>query len=421
MEQPKPIDYDLVTGEYRKTTLDSGLRIVTESMPHVQSLAIGIWVLTGSRFEQLSQNGISHLLEHMVFKGTQTRSAYDIAISLEALGGHLNAFTEREHTCYYAIVLKDNLKEAVDILSDLVLNPGLDSKDLKKEKQVIVEEIHNLEDTPEDLVHDIWTQTVFGDNALGWPILGTEESVMQIQEEDIDAYRRQYYSANNIIVAAAGALDHRELVGLVETAFYRLLPSTIDTPKSANEPREAIDKIVKGATSQLHLCTGSTTYGYLDKRKFPLIVMNTYLGGGMSSRLFQELRETRGMAYSVFSNLDFWVDIGLFSIYIGSNPKNQNEILNILKKEMDQLAEKPLSESDLNRVKSQLSRSIVLSLEDHSNRMSRLAKMEAYTHEYFPISDVVQLIQDVNQDDIQLVSEQTFQKQVQISTSICPE
>lgn len=421
MKYPNSIDYDSVVGEYRKTVLDSGLRVVTESMHGVQSLAIGVWVLTGSRFEDLSQNGISHLLEHMVFKGTHSRSAYDIAVSLEALGGHLNAFTGREHTCYYAIVLKDNLAEAVDVLADLVQNARLDKSDLAKEKRVVLEEIHNLDDMPEDLVHDIWMQTVFGEDALGWPILGTQESIAHIRKEQVQSYYQTHYTASNIIVAAAGALDHNELVERVGNAFASLPKGATKPVPQANAPREKADKQIHSATNQLHLCTGTTVYSYLDKRKFPLFVLNAYLGSGMSSRLFQELREARGLAYAVFSSLDFWIDIGVFSVYVGTGPENQQAVTQVLEDELQRLIREPIPINDIKRVQSQLSRSIILSLEDHSNRMNRLAKMEAYTETYMPIVEVVRLIEEVDQSQILTVSKDIFENQVQISTSIQPE
>jgi predicted Zn-dependent peptidase len=393
-----------MTVQYRKTRLENGIRIVSENMDTVRSVSVGVWMFTGTRNEPRRLNGISHLLEHMAFKGTSNRSAYDIAVSLESLGGHLNAFTEKEFTCFCALVLDEHLEQAVDVIADIVQHPLLTESDLKSEKRIVSEEIRNLEDTPEDLIHDLFLQTVFDDHPMGFPILGTEESLHAIRRKDLVRYRTLHYTCRNCIVTAAGHLDHDGLVRMTEERFGHL--SRQKSPKSPKTKRgNTLRRVKPSPIAQTHLCTGIPGVDYNDLRKFALIVLDTYFGGGMSSRLFQNLREKSGLAYSVYSFLDFWSDTGLWGVYTGTSPETSGRAFDIIQKEYDRLGRSGVSEADLKRVKSQIVGNLLLMFEDTGHRMNRLAKMEAYTQAYTPIDDVIEKIRSVSRKDIRSVVE----------------
>jgi predicted Zn-dependent peptidase len=405
---------------YQKTLLKNGLRIVSESINHVRSVSVGVWIFTGSRHEKKKENGISHLLEHMVFKGTKSRTAYEIATSLESLGGHLNAFTEKEFTCFYAIVLDENLSETIDVLADVVQHATVAEKDLENEKDIVFEEIRNLEDTPEDRVQDLFIQTVFDSHPLGFSTLGTFESIRHICQSDLHRFHDEHYVGNNIIVAAAGNLVHDRLVDLVQDRFQNLGDGELS---GQQPPMLGIDPNVRiqAPIAQSHLCIGTQGFGYRDKRKFALIVLDTYLGGGMSSRLFQNLREKRGIAYSVYSFLDFWSDTGLFGVYTGTASQKTDEALELIEKEFTDLLTKGIPLFDLERNQSQLSRNLILTLEDSTSRMNRLAKMEAYTQAFTPIEHVVSHILSVTQEHVQQVAHELFDQRQRFTAIIEPE
>ncbi len=386
----------------QKTILDNGIRIVSEKIDYGQSVSLGIWVAAGSRNESKELNGISHLLEHMIFKRTDSRSAYDIATSLESLGGSLNAFTDREFTCFYAAVLEENLPQAVDVLGDIIQNAVLDEKDLLNEKQIIFEEIKELEDTPEDFVQDSFVQLIFDDHSLGLSTLGSYESVEKIKRGDLVGYKKKFYTPNNIIVAAAGKVNHDFFVELVQQFFqsFPQRPSTFLEPfKLGNVTFKKINSSIK----QTHITTGTLAYSYNDSRKYPLIVLNTVLGGGMSSRLFQNLREKQGLAYSVYSLVDLWSDTGLWSVYIGTSPQNSEKVLKLIKEEFAKLYEVGISAEEFERTKSQLRGNFILNLEDTGSRMNRLAKMELYSQNYVPLDEVISRVEAVSQEDLRSV------------------
>jgi predicted Zn-dependent peptidase len=389
---------------YRKTRLDNGIRIVTERMDVVRSVSVGVWIYAGSRNEPSRLNGITHLLEHMAFKGTPGRSTYDIAVSLESLGGHLNAFTEKEFTCYCALVLDEHLPQALDVIADIVQHPLLDESDLENEKRIVSEEIRNLEDTPEDFIHDLFLQTVFAGHPMGFPILGTEKSLGTIRRSNLVRHRIQHYTFNNCIVAAAGHLDHEELVGLVAEKFRHL-----SDKKRSQCPVAKMDGIhytkTKAPISQTHVCTGIPGLDYNDPQKFALIVLDTYFGGGMSSRLFQNLREKNGLAYSVYSFLDFWSDTGLWGVYTGTSPEMFGDALRIIQNEYDRLIRPGIPDNDLERVKSQIIGNLLLMFEDTGHRMNRLAKMEAYIQSYVQIDEVIGKMRSITKKDVQAVAE----------------
>lgn len=409
-----------LTEKYRKTILDSGIRVVSERMEGVRSVCVGVWISAGSRNESEDVNGISHLLEHMLFKGTNSRTAFEIATSIESLGGTLNAFTDREFTCFYAIVLDENLPEAIDVLADVIQNAVLDKKDLQNEKRIVFEEIRNLEDTPEDLVHDVFFQTVFGSHSLGFPILGSFKSVKEIKRSNLTEYQKKFYSSNNMIVAAAGSLYHDQIVDLVKNCF-RPLHTECSPPNEPFDLGADHSRRIRSSINQTHICTGAPAFSYQDSRKFSLIVLNSILGAGMSSRLFQNLREKKGLAYSIYSFVDLWSDTGLFGIYTGTSPKNMRKALRLIEEEILALCDKKVRKDELERTKSQLTRSLILTLEDSSSRMNRLAKMEAYTQRYMVVEEVVSQIKAVSQEDVRFVANELLDQQKRYTAILEPE
>ncbi|MBN1894829.1 insulinase family protein [bacterium] len=384
---------------YRKTVLDNGIRVVSERVPHGRSVSIGAWICSGSRDETPALNGISHLLEHMVFKGTQTRSAYEIAVSLEAGGGHLNAFTEKEFTCFYALILDSQVRKAVGILSDLIRFAVFRRKDLEHEKQVVGEEIRNLIDTPEDLVHEKFLQLIYKNHPLGRSILGGPASLRRIGLSDLREHYRSFFTADRIIIAASGRLDHEALVRLIRQHLGPVSPSKADVhlPVRLNRDREVR---TRAPINQCHICTGTTGFPYNDRRKFALLLLNAWLGAGMSSRLFQQLREKKGLAYSVYSSLEFWRDTGLVTVYAGTSPDNEKKVLTIIDRELNRLAERGITAAEIRSLQNQLCGSLILSLEDVHSRMNRLAKMEAYTGGYTTLDEVLGRIRAVRPGEL---------------------
>lgn len=410
-----------MNGNFRKTQLENGLRILSEQMEGVQSVSLGVWIGVGARHDPANQLGLSHLLEHMAFKGTTHRSAYEIAVSLEALGGHLNAFTEKEFTCYWAVVLDRDLKQAVDVLADIVQAALLSDSDLKNEKRIILEEIRNLEDTPEDFLHEYFLRTIFSDHPLGNPILGTFTSVKTIQQSDLISHREKHYAFPNTLITAAGRVDHEKLVQYVANAFINLNPHYTEG-KFSPIAKKSIRRPQRHAfLSQTHFCTGMRVYPYKDDRKFPLILLDTYFGGGMSSRLFQTLRENLGLAYNVYSFLDFWSDTGVFGVYVCTSPKFAEHAMEVLEKEYKRLLTDGISKEDLERIKSQVIGNWTLTFEDPTSRMTRLAKMEAYTQSYVSLDEVIDRIKAVSKDQICEIAEDVLQKQKRYTVVLTPE
>ena len=389
---------------FQKTVLPGGLRVVSERMRGVRSVSIGVWVYGGSRQEKRDRGGITHLLEHMLFKGTRTRTAYAIATSLESVGGHLNAFTEREFTCFYAVVLDENLDLAVDVIADAIQHSVVSSADLENEKRIVFEEIKNLEDNPEDTVHEAFLHLVFGDHPLGSSTLGTVESIRRLRRADLLTHHRNHYVPQNIIVAASGRLDHNRLVDRIQRRF-RDLPKgrpEADRTVSFGPPRtQSLRRPVK----QAHLVTGVPAFAYTDAKKFPLIVLDIYMGGGMGSRLFQTLREKQGLSYAVYSFLDFWSDTGLWGVYAGTSPELSGKAEVSIDREFDRIVKKGIPLQALRRIKTQITRGMILMLEDPSSRMNRLAKMEAYTGRYSRVGDVISRIASVTADDVRKTAE----------------
>ncbi len=394
----------------RRTILPGGLRVVTESLPAVRSVALGIWVGVGSRDEDLAHAGATHYLEHLLFKGTSRRTALEISAEMDAAGGEMNAFTAKEYTCYYARVLDADLPLAVDILSDMVTSSLIAPKDVDAERNVVLEEIAMNEDDPSDTVHEAFTAKLFGDTPLGRPILGTTESINAITRDQIFEHYQARYTPEHLVVAAAGNLDHDTVVELVRQAFG----SALDRPAEPAAPRLAGDQpgqssgvgttLVSRGIEQANLVLGCPALARTDERRFALGVLNAAFGGGMSSRLFQEVREKRGLAYSVYSFSGQHADTGVWGIYVGCLPSKADEVLAICTEEIGRMVEGGLTDAELTRGKGQVRGSIVLSLEDPSSRMSRLGKSELVYPRLEPVDEVLAAIDAVSHDDIRIIA-----------------
>jgi predicted Zn-dependent peptidase len=402
----------LVAGEdgavIRRTVLPGGLRVITEAVPSVRSVAFGIWVGVGSRDETPTQAGASHYLEHLLFKGTPRRTALEIAAEMDAVGGEMNAFTAKEYTCYYARVLDADLPLAVDVVSDMVTSSLIDAADVESERGVILEEIAMHDDDPGDVVHDTFASAVFGDTPLGRPILGTVESITGMSRSTVASYARRRYAPSELVVTAAGNVDHKTVVALVRKAFRDHLVDGAEpaTPRAGGRTPRAQRglHVVKRPTEQAHLVLGSTGIARNDERRFALGVLNGALGGGMSSRLFQEIREKRGLAYSVYSYSSQYADTGLVGVYAGCAPKRAHEVLELAQEQLAAVVREGLTADELVRGKGQLRGSIVLGLEDTSSRMSRLGKAELVYGELMTVDAVLASIDAVTLDDVRAVA-----------------
>jgi predicted Zn-dependent peptidase len=385
---------------YKKTVLDSGLTVISEHIPSVRSVAVGVWIKTGSRFEYPNDNGIAHFLEHMLFKGTQKRSPLEIAQSLESIGGHLNAFTGKEITCYYANALDVHLNRTVEVLSDMVCNSVFPEKEIPRERFVVLEEIKSTKDTPEEHIFDLFHDKLLPDDPLGRPILGTEEIVSGFNRERLMHFWLAHYAPGNIVVSGAGNMQHDKLVRLVEKYFNFHSSAGSSAPKTVYNVVESKKFVIPQPINQAHICTGGLGIPYKSNDRFALLVLNAYLGGGMSSRLFQRLREKRGLAYSIYSFVDFYSNIGLFGVYMGTDAAKLTTSQDLLFDEINKLRIKEISNGRLQKVKNQLKGNLVLGLESTSRRMTRLAKNELYFNEYVSLDTMIKNIDAVSSSDI---------------------
>ena len=401
----RTLDQDSSGGTVRRTVLPGGLRVITESMPSMLSASLGIWVGIGSRDETPPLAGASHYLEHLLFKGTRRRSALQIASELDAVGGELNAFTAKEHTCYYATVLASDLPLAVDVVGDLVTSAIIRGADVDNERGVIHEEIAMRDDEPGDAVYDLFSEALFGDTPLGRPVLGTTESITEMSRTQISGYYRRRYRPQSMVVAAAGAVEHSYVLRLVRKVFADQLTGDADPdPIRADHlgPTTPVHgvAVIDRPTEQAHILLGGFTPGRHDERRYALSVLNAALGGGMSSRLFQEIREKRGLAYSVGSSVSHYAGIGSYNVYAGCAPRNVDEVLGLIREELDRVAVKGLSPEEVTRAKGQLRGGMVLGMEDTGSRMSRIAKSELSFGEYRSVPQVLDDVAAVTVQDV---------------------
>ena len=393
---------------YRKTTLPNGIRIVTEEIPHVKSASFGVWLGVGSRDETPANNGISHFIEHMCFKGTKNRSVQQIARSLESVGGYLNAFTTKEHTCYYARVLDEDSELAIDVLSDLVQNPKFPAGELEKEKQVVIEEIKSLEDDPDDLIHDFFEEDVYSGHPLGLSVIGTAENVLKFTRDQLNEYVSNHYHPAAMVIAGAGNIKHEKIVEYVARYFTGVKKSVLQSPGAKLPPRARNIVHYERPIQQAHICTGTLAFSVHSKKRFAALALNTLLGDGMSSRLFQNVREKYGFAYSVYSFLNFMSDSGTFGMYIATDNKHIDKCLHLLFGELDRLKRKPVKSAELQRTKAQLKGNTMLGLESTSNRMMRLGTGELYFESFMEMDEILARVDAVSIDDLVEVAELLF-------------
>jgi predicted Zn-dependent peptidase len=398
-----------------RDVLDNGLRLLTEEMSQVRSVTIGVWLTRGSRHESAVRGGIAHFVEHMLFKGTTSRSAEDIAQQIDSIGGQLDAFTAKEYASYYIKVLDEHLPLAIDILSDIVRNPAFSAEDIEREKKVVLEEIKMVEDTPDDLVHELFTQRFWEDHPLGRPILGTKETVESFTPDLLRTYFEKAYTSENLIIAAAGNLSHARVRELVEDKFGTLVPSG---ERVAEEAPTVVPKILvrNKELEQSHICLGASSYPQNHDDRYSSYVLNTLLGGSMSSRLFQNVREKRGLAYAVFSGLSAYRDAGSFTIYAGCSNEAVGEVIDLVVEELRGVKQAPVSASEIQRSKDHLKGSLMLSLENTANRMSHLARQEIYFDRQFGLDETLQGIERVTPEDVQRVAVDLFKDQALAAT-----
>jgi predicted Zn-dependent peptidase len=393
----------------QRTVLPNGLVAITEPIAHVRSVAVGIWVTVGSRREPPELNGITHFIEHMVFKGTARRTAEEIAGAVDSVGGMLDAFTSKEMTCFNAKVLDEHLPLAFDVLSDLVLRPRFALEDVDKEKAVVLEELKMDEDNPDYLVHEMLTQNYWRNHPLGRPILGTRETIERFTRASVDSFFHSWYAPNNIVITAAGRLEHARLVELVEKAFGGLSPVPDGHRDSAPEPQAGIVMRHKRELEQVHLCLGVPSHPIAHEQRYAMAVLNNLLGGGMSSRLFQNIRERQGLAYAVFSELNPYRDAGLMTIYAGTALETAGRVVQSVIAEFRNLKERPITTEELRRAKDHLKGSLMLSLESTSARMSNLARQEIYFRRFFTPDEIIAAIEAVTAEEVQQLARQFFQ------------
>jgi len=402
-----------------REVLDTGLRLITETMPHVRSVTIGVWLTRGSRHESVDWSGIAHFVEHMLFKGTATRSAEDIAQAIDSIGGQLDAFTAKEYASYYIKVLDEHLPTAVDLLSDIVMNPNFAEADLDKEKKVILEEIKMVEDTPDDLVHELFTQHFWEGHALGRPILGSKETVESFTAGILRDYFHGSYVAPNVIVSAAGNVEHAMVRDLIARAFDKV-PSA-RAPFQDETPRVMPQVIVRSKElEQSHVCLGTNSYPQNHPDRYVSYIMNTVLGGSMSSRLFQNVREKRGLAYAVFSGLSAYRDAGNITIYAGCANEAVEELVDLCVEELRGMKKAPVVDTELRRAKDHLKGSLMLSLENTASRMSHLARQEIYFERHFSLDETLAGVERVTGDDVTRVATDLFSNGSLAATVVGP-
>ncbi|MBF0538668.1 MAG: insulinase family protein [Nitrospirae bacterium] len=385
---------------YRKEYLQNGIPLVMEQIAGLRSVAAGIWVKVGGRYESPQNNGISHFLEHMFFKGTKTRTQKDIAIEIDSLGGDINAFTSRENTTFYVKLLRDNIKEGVDILSDIFLNSLLNETDITKEQEIITEEINMLEDTPEDYIHDLFYEDIWGLDTIGLPILGSVENVTSFTRNDLTRHIDHYYNTKNTIISCSGNIDFDEMYALFNSTLGQLQPkdNTSGEPLKTPTFSHGLNVHEKDHT-EVHICIGTEGIKQDSIQRYPFLLLNTIFGSGISSRLFQEIRENRGLVYSIYSYLSSYHDTGVFGVYAASSKKKYIEVIDVVLKEMDALKD-TITEVELTRAKNQLKGNTLMHLESSSARMHNIARQEIYYQKYYSPDEIIRGIEAIKLKDV---------------------
>ncbi|MGB9144329.1 MAG: pitrilysin family protein [Acidobacteriaceae bacterium] len=393
----------------RRTVLPSGLIVLTERMEHVRSVAMGVWMRAGSRHEVPELNGISHFVEHMVFKGTRSRSAQRIAREVDAIGGNLDAFTGKETVCFNMKVLDEHVPTALDVLSDLVLNPVFASEEIARERGVILEEIKMDEDNPDTLVHEIFTQNFWKGHPLGKPILGTRETVRSFEQNTLVRFFEQRFLAGNMVFSAAGNLEHDSFVELVARNFGSLGPGRVASDTEAPVVTPRIHLRNKKSLEQVQLCLGVPAPPVADESRYTTLLLNTILGGGMSSRLFQTVREERGLVYAIYSDLNPYRDTGSLCVYAGTSADRAVQVIELIMDEFRRLKTEPLQADELRRAKDQLKGNLLLSLESSMSRMSNLARQQLYFERFFGLDEILDRVESVTEEQVMAMAENLFQ------------
>ena len=394
----------------KKTTLPGGIRVVSEEMPHVRSVAVGVWIDAGSRAESDEESGISHFVEHMVFKGTSNRSADDIACSIDSIGGQLDAFTTKENVAFTAKVLDEHLPRALDVLSDLVLNPAFREEDIAREKGVVLEELKMDEDNPDYLIHEMFISNFWKSHALGRTIIGTKETINSFESRQLRDFFARTYLPANLIITAAGNVEHSQLIELVQERFGRLSGEASPAAASEPEPHPAISLRDKPSLEQVHVCIGVPAYAISHPRRYSGYVLNTVLGGGISSRLFLKIREHEGLAYSVFSDLSVYSDSGYVSVYAGTSLDKTERVIQHVLDELKDLKTTRVDAEELRRAKDHLKGSLTLSLESTTSRMSNLARQEKYFQRFLSLDELNEKIEQVSAENLLEVANDWFQQ-----------
>ena len=404
-----------------RSEADNGVTVMSELLPWVRSVAVGIWVSRASAHEQRSKMGVSHLLEHMVFKGTERRSARDIALELEVRGGSLDAYTSRDHTSFQARVLDEDLPRALDVLTDLVRNPALRADDLDRERMVVLEEISSVQDTPDDMVFELHSQTMWPEHPYGYSVLGSKESVMGLSVDDLRELHSLSYHPGHVVIAAAGNVDHELFLKLLaKCGWFTFDNGPEPQPVPPVPPAVRTEKRVERDGAQSHVVIGTDTFPFTDERRHPLLVLNSVLGSGMSSTLFQRVREELGLAYAVFSYQSFYQDTGLLGIYVGTHPSNVQQALEAIKAELSTLAAEGLTPDRLAEAQQQLKGQVTLSLESPSARMYRLATIALFGEPYRTIDEVLVQIDAITLDDVARVGQEFLDPDRQTIVSLGP-
>ena len=404
-----------------KTTLNNGVTIVTERVESVKSVSVGIWAKTGSRNETDDLAGVTHFLEHMLFKGTEQRSSYDIALSMESVGGYLNAFTSSEYTCYYSRCLNTQLEKALDVLSDMVLHPSFPEDEIEKEKNVVLEEMKMYRDSPSDYLFENFSEHVFKNHPLGRPVIGYENTVSAFERSDLFDYMDDRYQPNNLLVSVAGSMDHEEVVEMVRRFFAEAEQeegNDYNPPLTDYEPGA---QTLRKAIEQTHLIIGKRGLEYDHSDKYKLLLTNAILGGGMSSRLHQNVREKFGYCYTISTFNQSYSDAGMYGVYVGTDENYLNHVEELIMKELHRLHDEPVSQKELDEAKAQLKGKLLLSLENMSNRMRRLAKSEIYFNRFITLDELISNIDAVEANQIQEFSSSFFEDDLFSKAVLLPE
>lgn len=400
------------------TTLSNGVKIVSEFIPYLKSFSLGFWFNIGSRDENLRNNGISHFIEHMLFKGTKTRSAKQISDEIESYGGYLNAFTSKEQTCYYGRGLSENFKKTFAVLSDMIQNPSFKDSHIKKEAGVVIDELKDIDDNPEELIFDKFEESIFNGHSLSYPIIGTEKNILSFNSKFLHQFHKANYRLDNLLISVSGAIHHEEAVALAEKYFNG--KRSTSNQKRKNFVKQIVnDSLIEKEIQQVHSIIGRTTYGFNDERRHKIKVLSTLLGDGSSSRLFQAVREKLGMTYQINTFLNSYIDVSAFGVYFSTNEKQANKVNEIVHREFNKLRNIEVKEKELNRVKEYIKGNTLMSLESTTNRMIRLANSILHYGKVVPVEEILDKINSVTSEDIIKLSREVLDESTLSKIIIC--